>query len=293
MEALISAETILALTPTVIKTTAVDHISSIWSRTLTSAIVGYLISSDRTITIDDIGGSVLLGYTNLLHISSSYEAFRNLPGGQAMSIMYTSPLWMLLINSIMNDEQITQSDYGFMSLAALGSTVINYHPGETRPAISSPHETPVAAWGIFSSIIAAFTEATMQALLKRLDWRDAAKSVWVVSGGASVWLLAFLGLYSILTGSRYPKVHGSIGEHAKLSLFNSVVTFLGYYLRFYAVPRISTVTYSILSYSGIFATYIFGLLFLGEKPSFISIIGCIMIIISGIMLTRKNIEQMK
>jgi drug/metabolite transporter (DMT)-like permease len=290
--ALITAESLLALTPTVIKTTAVDHISSIWSRMLTATLIGYLVSSHRGISLEEVGGSVILGYTNLLHISSSYEAFRHLPSGQAMSIMYTSPLWMLILNATFNNATITQNDYSFMSLAALGSTIINYNPGDIRPAISSPHETPVASWGILSALLAAFTEAVMQALLKHLNWRDAGKSVWVVSGGASLWLLVFLGLHGLLTGLPYPRVRGTINDFAQLSFFNGIVTFLGYYLRFYAVPRLSVVTYSILSYSGIFATYIFGLLFLGEKPSFMSILGCALIIISGFMLTRSQIERM-
>ena len=60
--------------------------------------------------------------------------------------------------------------------------------------------------------------------------------------------------------------------------------FSGYWLRFYAVPRLSVVTYSILSYAGLIAAYLFGLLFMGERPGWMSLIGAVMILVSGVLL---------
>lgn len=280
--ALVAAETLLALTPIVIKKTPVDPTTAIWSRTLTAAIIGYMVSSDRLVSMSDIGGSVILGYMNLLHISSSYEAFRNLPAGQAMSIMYTYPLWILLINAQLNGETISNRDYEIMGLATLGAILLNYSPGETVPATSGGK--PDAMWGIVTAAAAAITEAGMHGLLKRLAWRDAGKSVWVVSGGAAIWLMVAVGIAGFLFGES-PAQSGSLLDIANLSFFHGISTFAGYYLRFYAIPRLSSVMYSILSYSGIFASYLFGLWFLGERPSFVSVLGACIILVSGVLLT--------
>jgi len=280
--ALVAAESILALTPIAIKKTPLDPISAIWSRILTAGVLGYIISDEKSLSVPEIGAATLLGYVNLLHIASSYEAFRNLPAGQAMSILYTYPLWNLLFNAHVNNELIQPREYGLMATAAVGSALLNYNPGETVAAASGGK--PVAWWGICMSVIAAFTESGMHVVLKRLGWRDPAKSVWVVSSGASIWLLAYIGLQAMTDHLTYPIVRGSAFDALMLTAFHGVSTFAGYYLRFFAVPRLSTVMYSFLSYSGLFASYLFGIWFLGETPGIISVLGALLILISGILL---------
>jgi drug/metabolite transporter (DMT)-like permease len=279
--ALVAAESLLALTPIVIKKTLVDPTRALWSRTITAAVIGYLVSTDRTLIMKEIGAAAILGYTNLLHISSSYEAFRNLPAGQAMSIMYTYPLWILLINAYFNGESISARSYNFMGIATAGAALLSYNPGETPPPMTGG--TPNQGWGLLTAVVAAVTEASMHGVLKRLAWKDAGKSVWVVSAGAALWLLVSVGFSGIFSGI-LPDFKGTPTDVAKLTIFHGLSTFIGYYLRFYAVPRLSTVTYSVLSYSGIFASYLFGLWFLGEKPSVISLLGALLILVSGIFL---------
>ena len=277
---LVIGESVLALTPIVIKTTKVDHLTSVWSRILTAAVVGFLVSGERFLTPAEYGVSTVLGYTNLLHVVSSYEAFRNLPAGQAMSIFYTYPLWILGLNSLINGESFTQKDYGCIGVASLGSALVNYNPGRS---VAPAHDTPEPMWGIFASLLAAFTEATMHALLRNTGWRDAGKSVWVVSGGSAVWLLGIIGVL-FLSGSEYPVVRGTVSQIGSITAFHGLSTFIGYYLRFFAVPRLGTITYSILSYSGLLASYVYGFVFLGERPGVVSLLGAALILFSGIYL---------
>jgi drug/metabolite transporter (DMT)-like permease len=287
--ALIAAESILALTPIAIKRTPLDPTSAIWSRILTSGALGYLISSEKTLTLNEIGAASLLGYINLLHISSSYEAFRNLPAGQAMSILYTYPLWNLIFNSYFNKEHFSSTDYGLMGIAATGSALLNYNPGQAVPAASGGK--PQAGWGIFMALIAAITESGMHVVLKHLGWRDPAKSVWVVSSSASLWLFAYVFIHTWFDHLPYPEVYGSFKDTVWLTAFHGLSTFAGYYLRFYAVPRISTVLYSILSYSGLLASYLFGLWFLGERPGIVSILGACLILVSGLLLQMPSSKK--
>jgi drug/metabolite transporter (DMT)-like permease len=292
--ALVGAESILALTPIAIKQTPLDPISAIWSRVGSSAVLGWLLTGDRTLPRSEWVGATALGHMNLLHIASSYEAFRNLPAGQAMSLLYTYPLWNLVFGALFNNEPIQPREYGMISVAALGSILLNQDPGPV--AVSALGRKPRSTWGIAMGLLMALTESAMHALLRALNWKDAAKSVWVVNGSAAGWLGAFLGADWLLDTLGISTETGVGHDGAKkkagstwmdafwLTAFHSVSLFSGYWLRFYAVPRLSVVTYSILSYAGLIASYLFGLIFLGERPGWMSLLGMALILVSGVVL---------
>jgi len=278
---LVGAETLLALTPIVIKQTPLDPISTIWTRVLPSFLLGYGFSKDHTLTAEEFLSAGALGNINLLHISSSYEAFRNLPAGQAMSIFYTFPLWIVLFGSIFLGESIRPYEYGCMLIAALGSVLLNQDPGRTAPSLDRP---PQYGWGTLMGLTAAITEAGMTTILHGLGWMDAAKSVWVVNGSAALWLGAVLGITAFTDNIPGPKITGDVADAAWLTLFHSISTFAGYWFRFFAIPRLSSVSFAILSYSGLLASYIFGWWFLKEHPGWMSVLGAICILMSGIIL---------
>lgn len=282
--AIVSAESILALTPIAIKKTPLDPTSAIWSRLLSSAVLGYAVTGDRSLPTKEIGEAAALGYANLLHVASSYEAFRNLPAGQAMSLLYTYPFWNLVFVSALKHETVSGREYGIMAVAVLGSILLNLDPGHAAPTALGREVKPT--WGVFMGLIMALTESGMHAILKGLNWLDPAKSVWVLNSSASIWFALALFLQELFYGgSRDPVVEkGTWWDAVLLTTFHGVTLFSGYWLRFYAVPRLSTVTYSILSYAGLLASYIFGLAFLGERPGWMSIIGAIIIVGSGLAL---------
>lgn len=279
--ALVTAESILALTPIVIKKTPLDPMSTIWSRLLSSAVIGYFLTGDRSLTPMEWAGATALGYTNLLHVASSYESFRHLPAGQATSLLYTFPLWNLVFSSLFNKESIATRDYLLMGGATAGAILLNLDPGIAAPNTLGRTANP--GWGIFNGIVMALTESGMYTILKILGWRDPAKSVWVVSSSAAVWLAAIVGLQYTLFGG-LPALQGSFSDITLLTLFHGFTLFSGYWLRFFAVPRLSTVTYSILSYAGLLASYMFGIFFLREQPGWISVAGALIIVACGLFL---------
>lgn len=282
--AIVAAESILALTPIAIKKSPLDEVSAVWSRVLSSGALGYLLTGDRGLPRKEWGISTALGLTNLLHITSSYESFRNLPAGQAMSLLYTYPLWNLVLGSLFGGEKISRREFGFMGLAVLGSILLNTDPGPVGEAAlgKSPH----ALWGISMGLVMALTESVMHTLLRAAGWRDAAKSVWVVNGSASAWLAASQLIQGFFNGGvrMVGLKSGTVTDAVTLTAFHGVSMFSGYWLRFFAVPRLSVVTYSILSYAGLLAAYLFGFLFMGERPGWISVLGMVLIIISGILI---------
>ena len=288
--ALVAAESILALTPIVIKKTPLDPLSTIWSRLLSSAFLGYYLTGDRSLTGAEWAGATALGYTNLIHVATSYEAFRHLPAGQAISLLYTYPLWNLLLNSFFNKERIAQRDYLLIGGAAVGSILLNLDPGIAAP--NNLGRTVNPTLGVFNGILMALTESGMYVLLKGLGWRDPAKSVWVVSSSAAIWLGAIVGIQHFLF-SGLPPMKGSFDDITLLTFFHGFSLFSGYWLRFFAVPRLSTVTYSLLSYAGLLASYVFGVLFLKETPGWISVIGAAIIVGCGLAIQLTSVSDDK
>jgi drug/metabolite transporter (DMT)-like permease len=62
-----------------------------------------------------------------------------------------------------------------------------------------------------------------------------------------------------------------------LILFNACIGFVGYALRFYAIPKLSTAVFSILSVIGVVAAYVFQLLFTPEKINSVAALGSLLI----------------
>ena len=130
--AIVSAESILALTPIAIKKTRLHPIDAIWSRVLSSAAIGYGVASDRGLAAAERGPAAALGYANLLHVASSYESFRNLPAGAAMALLYTYPLWNLVFGAMFGGETIDREEYVGIGVAAAGSALITDWPIERK-----------------------------------------------------------------------------------------------------------------------------------------------------------------
>jgi drug/metabolite transporter (DMT)-like permease len=278
---LVGAESLLALTPVAIKKTPLDPISAIWSRTLSSAVLGWLLTGDSTVKRSELLRSTALGGVNLLHIASSYESFRNLPAGQAMSLLYTYPLWNLVFGALFRGEPVKGIEYGAMAVAVLGAALLNTDPGAA--AEGGLKRAPQPRWGVFMGLLMALTESGMHTIMRSLDWKDPAKGVWVLSTSASGWLAALTGLQLAMDGVHFSGA-GTWMDAFWLTVFHGITMFSGYWLRFYAIPRLSTVTYSILSYAGLLAAYLFGLVFLGERPGWISVAGAGLILVAGAAL---------
>jgi drug/metabolite transporter (DMT)-like permease len=284
--ALVGAESILALTPIAIKKTRLHPIDAIWSRLLSSAAIGYGVASDRGLTAAERGPAAALGYTNLLHVSSSYEAFRNLPAGAAMALLYTYPLWNLVFGSLFRQETIGREEWTGIGVAAVGSALLSSDVGgATESAIG---RKPQWGWGVAMGLLMAITESGMHTILKGLNWLDAAKSVWVVNSSASVWLGLAVAVQWLLGDGKVAatQISGAATwlDAFWLTAFHAITMFSGYWLRFFAVPRLTTVSYSMLSYAGLFASYLFGLVFVGERPGWWSLLGALMIVAGGVII---------
>jgi drug/metabolite transporter (DMT)-like permease len=62
-----------------------------------------------------------------------------------------------------------------------------------------------------------------------------------------------------------------------MTLFNTFIGFIGYALRFWAIPRVSTFLFSMLTFIGVIASFSWGYLFAEETPTWMALIGALLI----------------
>jgi len=71
--------------------------------------------------------------------------------------------------------------------------------------------------------------------------------------------------------------------------FNSLVGFTGYALRFFLIPQVSTIVFSVLSFFGIVSAYVFDWIFTNQKPNMTQILGAVAIMVANGMLITRDI----
>ena len=132
--------------------------------------------------------------------------------------------------------------------------------------------------GILSGLAAAFTEAAMYFAVRGADRPNPFYSVLQLYPGALALLVPFLLFQNHIPDTR-PNIIASLFS------FNSIIGFFGYALRFYLIPRIPTIVFSVLSFFGVLASFLWGALFVNEKPNGVTLSGAALIVLSSAGLT--------
>ena len=70
-------------------------------------------------------------------------------------------------------------------------------------------------------------------------------------------------------------------------LFNALIGFIGYVLRFYIIPRITTIKFNSMIFLGIIFAYIWGYLLSSEMVYMKNILGSLIIMFTIYMINRK------
>lgn len=214
------------------------------------------------------------GALNLAHVGASYAAFSALPAGNAMALFYTYPVWNLVGSAITYGERIQTDSLLWIGLALLGVLFI-----------AQPGKGSWNVWGIGMAILAALTETGIYLWFKRhpesnQPWTDMA----TMYGGSSMLWLLFLPI-AILLGTTFTTKTSDV---TTLIAFNIFVGFLGYALRFFTIPNISTVVFSSLSFVGVLASYLLGWVFIGEVPTLLQSVGALLIVVANMVILKKN-----
>jgi drug/metabolite transporter (DMT)-like permease len=267
--------------------------------------------------------SLATGLLNLTHVGTSYTAFEQLPAGNAMALFYLYPVFNLLGAAAVLGEQLPLANLPWMAVAFAGAVLLAQPTpknwtlvGVICALLAAATETCIYLWFkaapkadatkmkpktaptekpetlLTEKPKEAFENAESKPSVESkpsMDTQPWTKMIQLYGSSGVLWgLLAIvLGSAGYLAKNTFRMTLGGLGA---IALFNSLVGFSGYALRFYLIPRVSTLTFSVLSFSGVVSAYGFGWLFQGEVPNLTQLMGAIAIIVAnGVLMTKQNV----
>lgn len=227
--------------------------------------------------------TIYTGLLNLLHVGSSYTAFHQLEGGNAMALFYTYPVWNILGAAWLFGESISIASIPWVLLALIGAV-----------GLSQPSTRNWTALGVVMALVAALTETGIYLWFKTRKEGETqspdqpwTKMIQMFGSSSVLWGLcvAVAAVLGLLAKNTF-RISG--GGLASILGFNTLVGFMGYALRFYLIPKVSTVVFSALSFFGVVAAYGMGWIFSNEVPSVTQALGAVAIIIANAALLSKT-----
>lgn len=267
----LASEAALSLYPILIKTVPTNLPTQLLSRLLVYSGLAYFFATDTDVSMTwgNAPGALrssLLGLLTLAHIGSSYYAFQQLPAGVSMSLFYTYPIWNVLGAALFFGESFSLSSLLLVALGFAGAILVAYGNKDPDPQ----NKNPFSYKGILAGLLAALTESAIYFAVRTAERPSPFYAILELYPSAIVFLLGII-LYTKSSLDFRPQVW------ARMLSFNTLVGFLGYCLRFYAIPRLPTVVFSLLSFVGVIASFVFGYIFVNEKPSWLTLVGGLVI----------------
>ncbi len=227
-----------------------------------------------------LGRTAIAGALTLAHTYASYAAFATLSAGVSMSLFYTYPLWNYLGAKFVFGEPLQGKSLPFIGLGLLGTFLVSTRG--VSDEVGGLMKAPLSAGvGVVAALAAALTESAMYFVVKERDSATPWQSLLELYGGAAAWLLVLVPLLGL-------RLQASAGAWAKMIAFNVAVGFVGYAARFFAVPRVNTEIFGLLSFAGVLSAFLFGWFFVGERPSLWTLVGAALIVIAMSQVERLH-----
>jgi drug/metabolite transporter (DMT)-like permease len=283
---LLASEVILSAYPLLIKLTDTSIPFQVGLRMITYTALAYFVAriTNTPFHIPDFLSKETLatGLLNLVHVGTSYTAFDELTAGNAMALFYTYPIMNILGASLAFGESIEVSKIPWIGLAMGGAI-----------ALSQPTAKNWTLLGVISALMAAATETGIYLWFRSKGDDPEQHGPWTKMAqmyGGSFVLWAAMILFALCIGFYNKSIFNISGKGLTgVLLFNSFVGFLGYALRFYIIPKVSTVAFSALSFFGVLSAYGLGWLFMGETATATQMAGAAAIIAANAILLRKEV----
>jgi drug/metabolite transporter (DMT)-like permease len=250
------SELVLSLYPVLIKSVQTNTFTQILARFLVFPALALAFGSTNDFRL--IWGNpyeafvgILNNVFNLLHIAVSYLSFKELPVGTAISLFYLYPIFNVLAGALFFQESLSLLSIIFVFVAFYGVYLITTSYKHEDEKKSKKYQ-----FGILMGILAAITETLIFVFVR--SNKDAESSPFYTINHLYPAGLAGLLAYAIY----HPNlVDTSSISWSKILGFNALLGFTGYVARFYAIPRIPTIVFSLLSFIGVFFGYLWGVLF--------------------------------
>ena len=280
------AETALALYPILLKNIPANLTTQLTSRTATYAILAYILASASDVARAFTGGltqTILYGVLNLVHIGVSYASYKLLPAGNALALFYTYPFWNMLLGWLFLGDSVSLRSILLLLVAFVGTYLVAKNSAiETFEDASKEKEADTAmtsSLGVLLALGSAITESLIFLVVKTPASPSPFLSMLQLYPLAAAVIFGY-GLWtnSYSSNSTDTQKESTIGNTwIPLILFNACIGFVGYALRFYAIPKLSTAVFSILSVIGVVAAYVFQLMFTPEKINGLAALGSLLI----------------
>ena len=286
------AETALALYPILLKNIPTNLTTQVTARTATYAILAYILASASDVsrafpsTMAGATQTILYSVLNLVHIGVSYASYKLLPAGNSLALFYTYPFWNMLLGWLFLGDSVSLKSILLLAVAFIGTymvamnSTIEEFEGEAEAQADGKSETAKqssknTALGVALALGSAITESLIFLVVKTPSSPSPFLSMLQLYPLAAA-AIAGYGLwnnsYSVPSGMSSLK-----DTWLPLILFNACIGFVGYALRFYAIPKLSTAVFSILSIIGVVAAYVFQLMFTPEKINGVAALGSLLI----------------
>ncbi len=286
------AETALALYPILLKNIPTNLTTQVTARTATYAVLAYILASASDVSrafpgsLAGITHTILYSVLNLVHIGVSYASYKLLPAGNSLALFYTYPFWNMLLGWLFLGDSVSLRSIILLIVAFVGTYMVATHSAietfEDNGADAEQAEQEQqknTALGVALSLASAFTESLIFLAVKTPSSPSPFLSMLQLYPIAAA-VIAGYGFWtnSYSSNSKDTPTESTIGNTwLPLILFNACIGFVGYALRFYAIPKMSTAVFSILSVIGVVAAYVFQLMFTPEKINGVAALGSLLI----------------
>lgn len=291
----LTSESLLSLYPIFVKKIGISMTLQMWTRTIAYVLIAAIFVDwsflkSAIFSVD----SLLLAIVNLSHIFFSYEGFRHLDSGVSFAIFNTYPIMILIMASSFGTlSHITKSDYVkyLLVLAGLaffvyGNFTENYEKKESKDTKESfkdkddgNPENPHFLYGLAMILLAAFTEALVYFLVRRVKTENHWNHVFISYFLGAVAMTAYV-FYA--DGFSVSKVAETLNQSRVgiATALNGFIGSVGYFLRFYASYNLEASMFAILSYFGIIMSYVYGIAFNNESLTIPKVLGTLCVILS-------------
>jgi len=263
------SELVLSLYPILIKTVNTNIFSQLLARFFVFPVLALVFGSLKDFYLvwsnpyESFVG-VLNGLLNLGHITVSYLSFKNLPAGTAISLFYLYPLFNVIAGSVLFGESLSLVTILLIMVAFIGTYLVATSKNKDK----NGEENKNYKMGVIMGIMTALTE-TMIFVFVRWN-KEASKSPFYTVNHLYPAGLVLLGGYALANKSI---VDTSGWNWLKLLGFNGLLGFTGYIARFYAIPKVPTIIFSMLSFIGVAFGYMWGMIFTEDQPTSRAIMG--------------------
>jgi drug/metabolite transporter (DMT)-like permease len=255
------SEAILSLYPILIRTVPTTLTTQWFARFLTFPVLAYIFSSSRDLP------------------SLSSLLFRP-------STLLAGLLNLVLAGWVFFGEEITAGMLFLLALAMVGVGLV------AKESLASGRggeggeggEERGGPKGIIAALLAALTETLLYVFVR---WTSTPTTA---SPFRAILQLYPLGLLVLLFAIGLSPATLDITPSTLLTLFgfNALVGFTGYAARFYAIPRVSTFVFSLLSFVGVLFGYVWGHWFTSDKTTPLSWLGSGLIAVTAFMVRYQK-----